>query len=138
MLTIHYMRASLWSNACMDLLYDTMNNNTDSIYNVASITILTECWLNRMTMLGCWEHFHLILNCRQMNDFMMQGHHFSTLIYASILYLIYKKLRPPPSNFKINLINDRPWQDLVYVNVMIFMHYDYDRICLLWDFIVLI
>ena len=40
MLPIHCMLASLWSNACMDLLYDTMNNNTDSIYNVACIIMI--------------------------------------------------------------------------------------------------
>ena len=40
-LPIHCMLALLWSNACMDLLYDTMNNNTDSIYNVACILMIT-------------------------------------------------------------------------------------------------
>ena len=40
MLPIHCMLASLWSNVCMDLFYDTMNNNTDSIYNVACIIMI--------------------------------------------------------------------------------------------------
>ena len=40
MLLIHHMQASLWSNACMDLIYDTMNNNAVSIYNVASINMI--------------------------------------------------------------------------------------------------
>ena len=40
MLPIHCMLASLWSNACMDLLYDTMNNNTDSVYNVVCIIMI--------------------------------------------------------------------------------------------------
>ena len=36
MLPIHCMQASLWWNASQDLLYyDTMNNNADSLYNVA-------------------------------------------------------------------------------------------------------
>ena len=43
MLPIHCMRASSWSNARMDLLYDAMNNNADSIqvYNVACIVMIT-------------------------------------------------------------------------------------------------
>ena len=40
MLPIYCMLASLWSNACIDLLYDTMNNNTESIYSVACIIMI--------------------------------------------------------------------------------------------------
>ena len=40
MLPLYFMLASLWSNACMDLFYDTMNNNIDSIYNVACILMI--------------------------------------------------------------------------------------------------
>ena len=51
MLPIHCMQASLWSNACVDLLYDTMNNNADSIYNVASIIMIivhTADWIEKL------------------------------------------------------------------------------------------
>ena len=55
--------------------YDTMNSNADSLYNVA-------CMQKDYTLM--MRKFHLIL---AVGIFMIQEHHFSTLISASILFV---------------------------------------------------
>ena len=61
-LPLHCMQASLWSHACVDLLYDTMPNNADSIQcSMHNYVYCTHGRMNRKTMLWCREHLHIIL-----------------------------------------------------------------------------